>query len=50
MIHRIVDTSARNPIIVIAMVLAACCWGAWAMFHVSLDAIPDLGETQVIIY
>src|SRR5947208_2324813 len=25
-------------------------WGAWALFHVPLDAIPDLSDVQVIVY
>jgi Cu(I)/Ag(I) efflux system membrane protein CusA/SilA len=29
---------------------AAAAGGWWSLYHVPLDAIPDLGDTQVIIY
>ena len=32
------------------IVAVACIWGWWSMQHIALDAIPDLSETQVIIY
>ena len=32
------------------LVAAACILGWWSMQRISLDAIPDLSETQVIIY
>jgi len=49
-IHRIVDFSVNNKFIVFALVAAACLAGWWSMKHVALDAIPDLSDTQVIIY
>ncbi len=50
MINRIIDFSARNKPIVFLMVAAAALAGWWSMKHLTLDAIPDLSETQVIIY
>ncbi len=50
MINRLIDFSANNKLIVLALTAIACCVGWWAMVTVPLDAIPDLGETQVIIY
>jgi Cu(I)/Ag(I) efflux system membrane protein CusA/SilA len=50
MINRIVDFSVNNRFIVIVLVAAACIAGWWSMTHVALDAIPDLSDTQVIIY
>jgi Cu(I)/Ag(I) efflux system membrane protein CusA/SilA len=50
MIARIIDYSARNKFIVILFVSAAIAWGIWAMKNTPLDAIPDLSDTQVIIY
>jgi Cu(I)/Ag(I) efflux system membrane protein CusA/SilA len=50
MIDRIVEWSVRNRLLVIALVAAACVGGWWSMRHVALDAIPDLSDTQVIIY
>jgi len=50
MINRIVDFSVHNKFIVIALVVVACIAGWWSMKNVALDAIPDLSDTQVIIY
>jgi copper/silver efflux system protein len=50
MINRIIDFSVENKPIVFIVVAVACIAGWWSMKHVSLDAIPDLSETQVIIY
>jgi Cu(I)/Ag(I) efflux system membrane protein CusA/SilA len=50
MINRVVDFSVRNRFIVFVLVGVACIAGWWSMTHVSLDAIPDLSDTQVIIY
>src|SRR5256885_945433 len=49
MINRIIEFSANNKILVFALLAAACLWGAWSAFHLPLDAIPDLSETQVIV-
>ncbi len=32
------------------MVIALCVWGYWALKNTPLDAIPDLSDTQVIIF
>jgi Cu(I)/Ag(I) efflux system membrane protein CusA/SilA len=50
MIKRIIDFSVNNKIIIFGFVAAACVAGWWSMRHLSLDAIPDLSETQVIVY
>ena len=50
MINRIIDFSVNNKAIVILLVVVACIAGWWSMNRLSLDAIPDLSETQVIIY
>ena len=50
MINRIIDFSVNNRVIVFFLTAAAVLAGWWAMRTVSLDAIPDLGDTQVIIY
>lgn len=49
MIKRIIGFSVENKFLVFAVVAAACIWGAWSILHLPLDAIPDLGEPQVII-
>ena len=50
MINRIIEFSAANrlPVILMTAILAVMGW--WSMRHLPLDAIPDLSETQVIIY
>ncbi len=50
MISRIIDFSARNRLLVLTLVFAASVWGWWSLNHVALDAIPDLSDTQVIVY
>jgi copper/silver efflux system protein len=50
MIDRIIDFSVRNKFLVVLVVAAAAIAGAVALRHVPLDAIPDLGDTQVIVY
>jgi copper/silver efflux system protein len=49
MINRIIEWSARNPVLVILMTLGAVAAGWWSAQRVPLDAMPDLSETQVII-
>ncbi|NOT22450.1 MAG: efflux RND transporter permease subunit [Nitrospiraceae bacterium] len=50
MLARLIDGSARNPILVILCVLLLASWGLWAGFQVPLDAVPDLSDVQVTIY
>ena len=50
MINRIVDFSVEHRFIVFLLVAAACLVGWWSMQRLALDAIPDLSDTQVIIY
>jgi Cu(I)/Ag(I) efflux system membrane protein CusA/SilA len=50
MIDRIIEFSARNRFLVFLFVAAATLAGWWAMRTIPLDAIPDLSDTQVIVY
>ncbi|HEV8493691.1 MAG TPA: CusA/CzcA family heavy metal efflux RND transporter, partial [Candidatus Angelobacter sp.] len=50
MVNRIIDFSVNNKFLVFAVVAVACVAGWWSMKHVALDAIPDLSDTQVIVY
>ena len=50
MIHRIIEFSATHRFAVILLVAAAAVAGWWSLQHLALDAIPDLSDTQVIIY
>lgn len=49
MIGRVIDFSVRNKWIVFLTVAVACVIGWWSLRHAQLDAIPDLGDTQVIV-
>ena len=49
-IERLIEGSARNPILVLLFVLLLASWGLWAGFQVPLDAVPDLSDVQVTIY
>ena len=50
MIKKIIEFSANNRLLVIIMVAVAVVCAAYAMKEISLDAIPDLSDTQVIVY
>ncbi len=50
MIDRIIEFSARNRFLVLMFTAAAVLLGWWSMQNVPLDAIPDLSDTQVIVY
>jgi Cu(I)/Ag(I) efflux system membrane protein CusA/SilA len=50
MIAKIIEYSARNKFIVLLFVFFALAWGYRAIRNIPLDAIPDLSDTQVIIY
>src|SRR5215469_2915598 len=50
MIERIIEFSARNRFLVVLLAAAAAAAGWWSLYHVPLDAIPELGDTQVIVY
>src|SRR5262249_36332329 len=50
MIDCIIEFSARNRFLVMLFVGAATLGGLWAIRTIPLDAIPDLSDTQVIVY
>jgi copper/silver efflux system protein len=50
MINRIIDFCANNKFLVFIVIGAAVFGGIYSMRHITLDAIPDLSDTQVIIY
>ncbi len=49
-IERIIEWSARNRLFVFIGVGFALVWSISSMKNIPLDAIPDLSDTQVIIY
>ncbi|MBI5074505.1 MAG: efflux RND transporter permease subunit [Nitrospirae bacterium] len=50
MIAKIIEFSGRNKFIVLLLVGFLCLWGYWSLERTPLDAIPDLSDTQVIIF
>lgn len=50
MINRIIEFSAHNRFLVILATAALVAAGWWSLERMPLDAIPDLSDTQVIIY
>ena len=50
MIRKIIEFSARNRLLVIIIVAVAVVCAVYAMKEIRLDAIPDLSDTQVIVY
>jgi Cu(I)/Ag(I) efflux system membrane protein CusA/SilA len=50
MIKRIIIFSAEHRYLVIAATIAALVAAYWSMQAIPLDAIPDLSDTQVIVY
>jgi len=50
MVERIIEFSAHNKFIVLVLTVVAVGMALYAMQNVPLDAIPDLSDTQVIVY
>ncbi len=50
MINAIIELSARNKMIVFMAIAAAVLGGLYSMRTVPLDALPDMSDTQVIVY
>ena len=50
MINRVIEWSANNPLLVFLLTGAAVAAGWWSARNMPLDAIPDLSETQVVVY
>ncbi|HEX7294252.1 MAG TPA: efflux RND transporter permease subunit, partial [Pyrinomonadaceae bacterium] len=50
MINKIIEACAKNRIIVFLFIGMITLAGLWSIKNITLDAIPDLSDTQVIIY
>lgn len=50
MIDRIIEFSAQHRFLVLIVVAAAVVFGWHSLSQTKLDAIPDLSDTQVIVY
>ncbi len=42
--------SIRNPFLVVLLAAAVALWGVFSLRAVPVDAIPDIGEKQVIVF
>ncbi len=50
MIRRLIHFSAHNRLLVIMLTAAAVAYAVYAMKNIRLDAIPDLSDTQIIVF
>lgn len=50
MIRRVIAFSASNRVLVLIGVAAVVALAVWALYQIRLDALPDLSDSQVIIY
>ena len=50
MINRLIDFCARNRFLVLLSCGFLTAWGVWSIYNISLDAIPDLSDVQVIVF
>jgi Cu(I)/Ag(I) efflux system membrane protein CusA/SilA len=50
MIQKIIEYSARNKFIIFLIIGFLTLWGYFSLKTTPLDALPDLSDTQVIIY
>ena len=49
MIAKIIEISIRNKFMVLLLTAMLVVAGIWATLHISLDAVPDLSDVQVIV-
>ena len=50
LVGRVIASSARTPLLTIMLVIALGAWALVALRDTRLDAIPDLSDTQVIVF
>ncbi len=50
MINAIIRWSLKNPFLMLLLIIGLCAAGYWSITHTPVDAIPDIGEKQVIVY
>jgi len=50
MVERVIEFSAKNRFLVLILTGVAIVAAVWAVRNIPLDAIPDLSDTQVIVY
>lgn len=49
-IQRVVDLAVLHKAVIFVTIALGCCVGFWCMESMPVDAVPDLGDTQVIVY
>jgi Cu(I)/Ag(I) efflux system membrane protein CusA/SilA len=49
-IERVIEASVRNRFVVLLAAAALAGYGVFAMLDTPVDAVPDLGENQVIVF
>ena len=49
-IEKIIEFSAHNKLLIFVLTAVAIATAVWSLKNIPLDAIPDLSDTQVIIY
>ncbi len=50
MVEKLIEFSAREKYIVLMFTAAIVVFGIWTLYNQPVDAIPDLSDTQVIVY
>ncbi|MGH7905896.1 MAG: efflux RND transporter permease subunit [Candidatus Binataceae bacterium] len=50
MLERIIAGSVRYRFMVVFIAALICGWGVWALSNIKLNAVPDMSDTQVIVY
>jgi Cu(I)/Ag(I) efflux system membrane protein CusA/SilA len=50
MLQKIIRFSAENRFLVVGAAMVALIIAFWTMRHIPLDALPDLSDTQVIVF
>lgn len=50
MIKKIIEFSANNKFFIIIFILFLCLYAYYILSQIKLDALPDLSDTQVIVY
>src|SRR5574341_2160412 len=50
MVRALIRWSASNRVVVLMLTAVAVAYGVYTLRHIPVDAIPDLSDTQVIVY
>jgi Cu(I)/Ag(I) efflux system membrane protein CusA/SilA len=50
MVEKLIGWCAKHKFAVLLLTGVWVCYGIWTLGHQTIDAIPDLSDTQVIIY